>query len=258
MRHGGHLDGKTRPRVVSTKFSRRQVDPLAARPWYPTLCPDDSPRAAHSSRSSEFPWRDPPSPRLTAGLSSGKSLVGFDAFHPLGNFSGFERDAQRRGRAGHRGPQEAHQGHASPCRSPACAPGRPGGTRIIRRALDGEHHPEIRYRIEKVESSFQSLTENTDVLLTIHGVSVHAGRRAARELLGARSPSAGRPLGPGRESPPSGRLRRPSAAAPGWSSMKEYVLATFDLTLEQGQLNPRSSAPFQARPSKLSERGPRR
>jgi polyisoprenoid-binding protein YceI len=36
--------------------------------------------------------------------------------------------------------------------------------------LDAEHHPEISYRIEKIESSFPSLTENADVTLTIHGL----------------------------------------------------------------------------------------
>jgi polyisoprenoid-binding protein YceI len=48
--------------------------------------------------------------------------------------------------------------------------GEPSRDKDIRRALDTDHHAEIRYRIDKVDSSFPSLAENNDVLLTIHGV----------------------------------------------------------------------------------------
>ena len=45
--------------------------------------------------------------------------------------------------------------------------GRAGRDKSIRKALDAEHNPEIRYRIEKVDSSFPSLAENNDVWKTI-------------------------------------------------------------------------------------------
>ena len=65
----------------------------------------------------------------------------------------------------------------------------------IGRAQPGQGHAtsarrptirEIRYRIDKVESSFPSLAENTDVILTIHGVLIHRGYRAGRRRFAGR------------------------------------------------------------------------
>ena len=62
--------------------------------------------------------------------------------------------------------------------------GKAGRDKDLRRALDGERHPEIRYRIDKVESSFSSLTENTDVLLTLHGVLSMRGTERPVSFMG--------------------------------------------------------------------------
>lgn len=114
-------------------------------------------------------------PTLAAGeiqrwtVEAGKSRAGFDAYHRLGNFSAssevpsgeFEADIENM---------------KQPVRGTLTVPvatlrsGKAGRDRDIRKALDGDRHPEIRYRIDKVESSFPSLAENTDVVLAIHGV----------------------------------------------------------------------------------------
>ena len=105
----------------------------------------------------------------------------------------------------------------------------------IRRALDTDHHAEIRYRIDKVDSSFPSLAENNDVILTIHGVltvkdidrpTTFAGRVRLRPggSLWVRGESWVRPRDWG---VPLIRT---------WMiSMKDSVLAIFDLTLNRAQ-----------------------
>jgi polyisoprenoid-binding protein YceI len=107
-------------------------------------------------------------------VDAGKSRVGFDAFHQFGNFS-VASEAPT-------GEVEADIADLKqPIKGTLAVPvasfrsGKSGRDKDLRRALDGEHHPEIRYRIEKIESSFPSLAENTDVLLTIHGVLTMKG-----------------------------------------------------------------------------------
>jgi polyisoprenoid-binding protein YceI len=39
----------------------------------------------------------------------------------------------------------------------------------MRKALDAEHYPTMRFTVEAVESSFPSVTDKADVLLTIRG-----------------------------------------------------------------------------------------
>ena len=103
------------------------------------------------------------------------------------------------------------------------------------RTLDVDHHKEIRYRIDRVESSFTSLAENNDVLMTIRGVLTMRGESRPVDF--------------------SGRVRlRPGGAlwvrGESWIrprdwgvvpiriwliSVRETVLATFDLVLNKAQ-----------------------
>jgi polyisoprenoid-binding protein YceI len=165
-----------------------------------------------------------------------KSRVSFDAFHPFA-FGTFSAAAD--------GPTGEVELDLSDLRQPikgsltvavaGLRSGEAGRDKDIRRALDADHHAEIRYRVDKVESSFPSLAENNDVILTIHGVltvkdidrpTTFAGRVRLR---------------------PGGGLwvRGESWVKPrDWGvplirtwmiSMKDSVLAIFDLTLSRAK-----------------------
>jgi polyisoprenoid-binding protein YceI len=166
-------------------------------------------------------------------VESGKSRVGFDAFHVWGNFSG-SSDA----------PTGEIELDISDLKKPvkgiltvpvaSLRTGKAGRDKDLRRKLDGERHPEITYRINKVESSFASVAQNSDVLLTIHGVLTmrgterpvtYTGRVRLRDgTLWARGESRIRPADFG--IPP---LRSWLVA------MKDYVLPTFDLVLSKSK-----------------------
>jgi polyisoprenoid-binding protein YceI len=164
-------------------------------------------------------------------VDSPKSRVGFDAFHPFGNFGGAS---------------EAPSGEVEldtedlkkPIKGSLMAPvssfrtGKAGRDKDLRRALDGERHPEIRYRIDKVESSFQSLTENTDVMLTLHGVLSMRGADRPVSFMGRVRLRQGALWVRGEN-----RLRPADFGVPplrSWLvSMREYVLARFDLILSK-------------------------
>jgi polyisoprenoid-binding protein YceI len=176
------------------------------------------------------------SARAEAGrwvVESGKSRVGFDAFHPLGNFSGASETPS--------GEVELDiEDLKKPIKGSLTAPvaslrtGKAGRDKDLRRALDGERHPEIRFRIDKVESSFPSLTENTDVLLTLHGVLTMRGTDRPASFMGRVRLRQGTLWVRGEN-----RLRPGDFGVPllrSWLvSMKEYVLATFDLALNKAQ-----------------------
>lgn len=111
--------------------------------------------------------------------------------------------------------------------------GQAGRDKDIRRALDAEHNPEIRYRIEKVDSSFPSLAENNDVFLTIHGVlSMRGVDRPATFAGRVRRKPEGELWVRG-----EGWVKPQDFGVPllrTWLvSMKDSVLAMFDLTLSQ-------------------------
>jgi polyisoprenoid-binding protein YceI len=164
-------------------------------------------------------------------VDSAKSRVGFDAFHPLGNFGGASETPN--------GEVELDIADLKkPIKGTLTAPvaslrtGKAGRDKDLRRALDGEHHPEIRYRIDKVESSFQSLTENTDVLLTLHGVLSMRGTERPVSFMGRVRLRQGTLWVRGEN-----RIRPADFGVPplrSWLvSTKEYVLATFDLVLSK-------------------------
>ena len=165
-------------------------------------------------------------------VESGKSRVGFDAFNPLGNFSGAS---------------EAPSGEVEvdiedlkkPIKGSLTAPvtslrtGRGGSDKDLWRALDGERHPEIRFRIDKVESSFASLSENTDVLLTLNGVLFMRGVERPVSFLGRIRLRQGGLWVRGED-----RIRLSDYGIPPlrtWLvvAMRDYVLATFDLALKK-------------------------
>lgn len=166
-------------------------------------------------------------------VEAGKSRAGFDAFHRLGNFSAASETPTGELEADISDLKQPVKGNLTvPVAS--LRSGKAGRDKEIRGALDAEHHPEIRYRIEKVDSSFPSLAENTDVLLTIQGVlSMRGVERPVtfaariRQRAGALWVRGESWIKPREFSVPLLR---------DWLvSMKESVLATFDLVLSKAQ-----------------------
>jgi polyisoprenoid-binding protein YceI len=112
--------------------------------------------------------------------------------------------------------------------------GKKGRDKDLWRALDAEHHPEIQFRIERVESSFPTLAENTDVLLTIHGVLSMRGVERPMTFMGRLRQRQGTLWVRGES-----RLSISDFGVPplrSWLiSMQDSVLATFDLVLSKPQ-----------------------
>jgi polyisoprenoid-binding protein YceI len=107
--------------------------------------------------------------------------------------------------------------------------------RAIHRTLDVEHQPEIRYRIERVESSFTSLAENNDVLLTIRGVLTMRGESRPVDFSGRVRLRPGGALWVRGESWIKPRDWGVTPIRIWLIAVRESVLATFDLTLKKAQ-----------------------
>jgi len=99
---------------------------------------------------------------------AGKSQVSFDASHALGNFSGRGEDVTGVFAAD---PADLRRGVTGVLRVNAATlkTGDPERDRDMRTALAVERHPEIRFTIEQIEASFPSVSDRSDVLLTISG-----------------------------------------------------------------------------------------
>jgi polyisoprenoid-binding protein YceI len=159
--------------------------------------------------------------------------VGFDAYHPLGNFSGASETPT--------GEVELDIGDLKkPIKGSLTAAvasfrtGKAGRDKDLRRALNADHDPEIRYRIDKVESSFTSLADNTDVLLALHGVLSMRGTDRPVSFMGRVRLRQGTLWVRGEN-----RIRPADFGIPplrSWLiSMKDHVLATFDLVLSKAK-----------------------
>ncbi len=107
----------------------------------------------------------------------GTSTVGFDASHPLGDFSGaseqptgeFEGDTAdlKKGVKGWVAVAVKTLKTSDQARD-----------RDLWKAFEEERFPDIRFEIERVETSFPTVSDQTDVLLTIHGrLTIHGVTR---------------------------------------------------------------------------------
>jgi len=98
----------------------------------------------------------------------GKSRVSFDASFPLGNFTGRTEDV---GGKFHADPADLRQGVTGALRVDAATlrTGVESRDRDMWNALAVERYPDIRFSVERVEASFPSVTDRSDVLLTISG-----------------------------------------------------------------------------------------
>jgi polyisoprenoid-binding protein YceI len=104
----------------------------------------------------------------------GKSLVAFDATHPLGDFSGRAEELAGEVKVDPSDLKHGVRGHLAVAVK-TLATGRAGRDRDLRRALAADKHPDIRYAVEAIEASFDSLTERSDVALTIRGTMTIRG-----------------------------------------------------------------------------------
>ena len=100
---------------------------------------------------------------------AGKSRVSFDATFSLGDFAGQCEEVTGEFVAD---PADLRQSITGALRVNASAlrTGIDGRDRDMWRALEIGRYPEIRFTIERVESSFPSVTDRSDVLLTVGGV----------------------------------------------------------------------------------------
>lgn len=167
-------------------------------------------------------------------VQTAKSRVGFDAFHTFGNFSASSESPTAEFELDTADLKQPINGVLS-LPAETLRTGQKGRDKDIRGALDAEHHPEIRYRIEKVESSFPSLAENNDVLLTVHGVLSVRGVERSVAFSGRMRLRPGGALWVRGET----WLKPSDFGVPllrSWLiSIKDGVLVTFDLVLNKAQ-----------------------
>lgn len=98
-----------------------------------------------------------------------KSEVSFTASFPLGDFTGRTQDIDGEF---HADPADLRSGITGMLRIKAYAfrTGDDGRDRAMYRLLAVDRHPDIRFTVERIDASFQSLTDRADVLLTITGL----------------------------------------------------------------------------------------
>lgn len=107
----------------------------------------------------------------------GQSSVSFDGSFALGDFSGRADDVVGEFTAD---PADLRGGVSGALRvNPAALrTGVAGRDRDMWRTLAVSRHPEIRFTVDRVEASFPSVTERSDVVLTISGVmAIHGMER---------------------------------------------------------------------------------
>jgi polyisoprenoid-binding protein YceI len=98
-----------------------------------------------------------------------RSTVGFDASHPLGDFSGWAYEVAGEFQGDAADLRKGVSGWLS-VNPTALRTGLAKRDRDLRDTLEAERHPEIRFTLGTVRSSFPSIGEKSDVLLTIEGV----------------------------------------------------------------------------------------
>ncbi|HET8579243.1 MAG TPA: YceI family protein [Methylomirabilota bacterium] len=107
----------------------------------------------------------------------GKSLVGFDASHPLGDFSGASEQATGEFEGDTADLKKGVTGWLAVAVK-TIKTGDNSRDRDTWKAFEPERFPEIRFAIERVESSFPTVSDANDVLLTIHGtLTIHGVSR---------------------------------------------------------------------------------
>lgn len=167
-------------------------------------------------------------------VQSDKSRAGFDAFHPFETFSLTSESLTGEIQADISDLKQPIKGEVKiPAASLRSADKK--RDRAIHRTLDVEHQPEIQYRIDKVESSFTSLAENNDVLLTIRGVLTMRGEARPVDFFGRVRLRPGGALWVRGESWIKPRDWGVAPIRIWLLPVRDTVLATFDLTLSKAQ-----------------------
>jgi polyisoprenoid-binding protein YceI len=108
---------------------------------------------------------------------AGQSSVSFDGSFALGDFGGRADDVVGEFSAD---PADLRGGVSGALRinPTALRTGVSGRDRDMRRTLAVDRYPEIRFTVDRVEASFPSVTERSDVVLTISGVmAIHGMER---------------------------------------------------------------------------------
>lgn len=158
-----------------------------------------------------------------------KSEVYFSATFPMGNFSGRTSDIEGEFLAD---PNDLRAGITGALRVKAYSmrTGDSGRDRDMYRALAVDRFPEIRFTIERVEASFGSVADRTDVLLTIVGLMSIRGEERAMTFPGRVRLRDGRLWVRGEAELRMSQfgIKPPSRF---FVSVKDVVLVSFDVTL---------------------------
>lgn len=98
----------------------------------------------------------------------GQGTVSFKAHYPLGDFDGRDEDLSGEFKADS---SDLRQGVSGSLRVAVKGfrTGVRGRDEDMRKLLEAERFPDIRFAVESIEASFPSITDRTDVLLTING-----------------------------------------------------------------------------------------
>lgn len=178
------LDGKTRSLscqqispAAANEARARAIDRAAAA-WYPTPVVRSLVLGLLASALLTAPlareaWAEP---RRWVPVP-GTSTVGFDASHPLGDFSGTSEQPTGEFEGDSADLKKGIKGWLAVAVK-TIKTGDDSRDRDMRKAFEPERFPEIRFEIERVETSFPEVSDQTDVLLTIHGtLTIHGVSR---------------------------------------------------------------------------------
>lgn len=113
----------------------------------------------------------------------GKSEVTFDVRFPMGDFSGRSEQVGGEIEADPADLRTAVTGRVL-VQAATLRTGLDGRDRDMWKALEVERHPEIRFAVASVEPSFPSVTDHSDVLLTIKGAMLIHGVERPMTVLG--------------------------------------------------------------------------
>ena len=166
-------------------------------------------------------------------VDTAKSRAGFNTFHPFSTFSGTSEAVTGEVYLDIADLKKPVQGKVSVPVS-SLRTGTAGRDKDVRRALGGDKHPEIQLRIVRMESSFTSLAENNDVLLTINGVLTARGTEGPVAFTGRLRLRGGTLWARGESRVVPSDFGVPLLRS--WLiAMKDHVMASFDLVLSRSR-----------------------
>jgi polyisoprenoid-binding protein YceI len=107
-------------------------------------------------------------------VAAGRSQVTFEATYPLGNFTGTTEKVTGELRINPDNVTQGITGHVT-INPGDLKTGLEGRDRDLKKALEADTYPEIRFKVQDVRASFPSLAERADITLQIGGMMLIRG-----------------------------------------------------------------------------------